>query len=45
MGTAILQQLVEAVKDEPVLLTTLKRTIPFYTPHGFSQLTGSTLPR
>ena len=34
-----------AAKDEPILLTTLKRTIPFYTPHGFSRITGSMLPR
>ena len=45
IGSRLVRELVQRAADEPILLTTLKRTIPFYGPHGFSQVALDTAPR
>ena len=38
IGTALVQYLLESAQGQDVYLTTLQRSIPFYSPHGFKEL-------
>ena len=45
IGTRLVRELVQRAAVQPILLTTLKSTIPFYTHHGFSQVPLKAAPR
>lgn len=45
IGTRLVRELVQRAAGQPILLTTLKSTIPFYTPHGFRQVPLKSAPR